>query len=429
MNNVTFSQAKCKEETTSTWLAAVMNFGLRINFFKPLEDFKLKMKKVNYSVYQKLITIIMSIAIGCEYMKDINEKLAPETLAANMFGMDKIPDQSQINELLTRMDNDSIKQLEDIHHKTLIDNSSSISSTKMLVVDIDQSGLIANGKTYELADKGYFAKKKNQRGYQLSVAFTGETSETIAMKLDSGNTHCTEHYDELINDILSKYQNQLHNENLTLRTDSGFGSMENIEKLMNIKGLKFITKGYSTKSAANLAKNIPYSEYTQADNSVWVYELPEEIGLRKIIVQTLSKSGKITYSLLITNISRNQMSSVEAFHFYNERQTIEAFFNMAKNIYHMRNLRTTKFYGIYAFLWLVFITHNLISCFKSTILAGTELENVGVRVMIKKLGNIRGFVKRTSKGIEVQIPAITHLARLITDALREPRHIQLSFLT
>jgi hypothetical protein len=58
------------------------------------------------------------------------------------------------------MDSDSIKQLEDIHHKTLIDNSSSISSTKMVVVDIDQSGLIANGKTYELADKGYFAKKK-----------------------------------------------------------------------------------------------------------------------------------------------------------------------------------------------------------------------------------------------------------------------------
>lgn len=202
MNNVTFSQTKSKEETTSTWLAAVMNFGLKINFFKPLEAFKLKMKKVDYSVYQKLITIIMSITIGCEYMKDINEKLAPETLAANMFRMDKIPDQSQINTLLTRMDSDSIKQLEDIHHKTLIDNSSSISSTKMVVVDINQSGLIANGKTYGLADKGNFAKKKNQRGYQLSVAFTGETSETIAMKLDSGNTHCTEHYDELINDIL-----------------------------------------------------------------------------------------------------------------------------------------------------------------------------------------------------------------------------------
>ncbi|TDT44620.1 transposase [Fonticella tunisiensis] len=189
----------------------------------------------------------------------------------------------------------------------------------------------------------------------------------------------------------------------------------------------FITKGYSTTSAANLAKDIPYSEYTQVANSVWVYELPGDSGLRKIIVQTLSRNGKIKYSLLITNIPRSQMNSVEAFHFYNKRQTIEAFFKMAKNVYHIKNLRTTKFYGIYAFLWLVFMTHNLISCFKSNTLSHTELENAGVGVLIKKLGNTRGFVKRTAEGIVVQIPTITRLAKIIADALSEPRYIQLSF--
>jgi transposase len=427
MSNVTFSQNNCKEETTSTWLAAVMQFGLKINFFGPLQEFKLKMKEVNYTVYQKLITIIMSVAIGCEYMKDINEKLAPEVLAANMFDMNKIPDQSQINTLLTRMDSESIKQLQDIHHKIFVETSNSVLSSQNVVVDIDQSGLIANGKSYELADKGYFAKKKNQRGYQLSAAFTGEASETISLKLDSGNTHCTEHYDELIKDVLSKYQDQLHRGNLILRTDSGFGSTENIEKLTDIPNLKFITKGYSTVSAANLAKNIPYSKYTKVDKAAWVYELPENGGLRNIIVQTLSKSGKIKYSLLITNIPRNEMSAVDAFHFYNKRQTIEAFFKMAKNVYNIKNLRTTKFYGIYAFLWIVFITHNLISCFKSDVLQNTELENVGVRVMVKKLGNIRGFVKRTTEGIVVQIPPITRLAKLIADVLSEPLYRQLSF--
>lgn len=247
------------------------------------------------------------------------------------------------------------------------------------------------------------------------------------MKLDSGNTHCTEHYDELIKDVLLKYQDQLHSGNLVLRTDSGFGSTENIEKLIGIPRLKFITKGYSTVSAANLAKNISYTEYTQVDRAAWVYELPENDGLRNIIVQTLYKSGKIKYSLLITNILRSEMSALDAFHFYNKRQTIEAFFKMAKNVYNIKNLRTKKFCGIYAFLWLVFITHNLISCFKSDVLQNTELENVGVRVMVKKLGNIRGFVKRTAKGIEVVIPPITRLAKLIADALIEPRYIQLSF--
>lgn len=72
MNNITFSQENWKEKTTSTWLVTVMQFGLKFNLFKPFEGFKLKMKKVTYSVYQKLIVTMMSIVIGCETTKDIN---------------------------------------------------------------------------------------------------------------------------------------------------------------------------------------------------------------------------------------------------------------------------------------------------------------------------------------------------------------------
>lgn len=424
MNNITFTQDNCKEETTSIWLVAVMQFGLKLNLFKPFESFKIKMIKKTYSVYQKLIVTIMSVVMGCETTADINEKLGTEKLAMNMFDMETTPDQSQINRLITRFDFDSINQLQDIHHNLFTEHSNSIHSRTRVVVDCDQTGLIANGKNFELAEKGYFPKKKNQSGYQLAAAFTGEHSETVAMFLDSGATHCTEHYDDLLKSILSKYSEQLQNGNLILRTDSGFGSTHNIEKLCSIPKLKFITKGYSTINASNIAKNIDYSEYTQADEAAWVYELPENKGLRNIIVQTLSPNGKIKYSLLITNINKAEMNAVEIFHFYNKRQTIEAFFKMTKNVYNIKNLRTSKFYGIYGFLWLVFITHNIISWFKSTTLYGTELENVGVRVLVKRIGSIKGFVKRTADGIIVNIPPVTKLAKLIASALRAPKYIQ-----
>lgn len=67
--------------------------------------------------------------------------------------------------------------------------------------------------------------------------------------------------------------------------------------------------------------------------------------------------------MLITNISVTEMEAVKLFYFYNGSQTIEAFFKMAKNTYNIKNLRTKRYYGIYAFLWLVFITHNLVSKF------------------------------------------------------------------
>ncbi|GAA0082208.1 MULTISPECIES: hypothetical protein [Clostridium] len=87
------------------------------------------------------------------------------------------------------------------------------------------------------------------------------------MFLDSGNIHCTNHYSDLLKAILSKYKEQLHNGNLILRTDSGFGSSDNVEKLLLIPKLKFITKGYSSRTARNLAKEIDYSGYLQADKA------------------------------------------------------------------------------------------------------------------------------------------------------------------
>ncbi|WPC43739.1 hypothetical protein [Clostridium sp. JS66] len=78
------------------------------------------MKKVTYSVYQKLIVTMMSIVIGYETTNDINEKLA-----LNMFDMDTAPDQSQINELIRRFDSDSINQFQDIHHHIFMEHSNS----------------------------------------------------------------------------------------------------------------------------------------------------------------------------------------------------------------------------------------------------------------------------------------------------------------
>jgi hypothetical protein len=429
MNNITFSQSNCKEETTSIWLAAVMQYGLKTGFFKPIENFKLKIKEIKYSVYQKLMTIIISIIIGCEYMKDINEKLANEKLSANMIGLEKFPDQSDINRMLKCMDSNSVEQLSSIHNILFMKHSNSVYSDEDVIIDFDQTGLIANGRTYELAEKGYFPKKKSQRGYQMSAAFTGRHSETVSMFLDPGNNHSTDRFDDLLKSTLSKYKEQLRLGKLIIRGDSGYGSMANIEKMQSIENLKFVTKGYSVQQASNLAKDIPYSKYKQVKSSVWVYELPIHDSLRTIIVQTLTKSGELKYTTLISNINVKEMNTTQLFHFYNNRQTIEAFFKTVKNVYSIKNLRTKKFYGIYSFLWLVFITHNLITWYKTISFEDTKLDGVGVKVLVKEVGHITAKVDRTPNGINIIIPAITKLSRLIADALTRQRYMQLSFFS
>ncbi|SHJ39742.1 hypothetical protein [Lutispora thermophila] len=70
-----------------------------------------------------------------------------------MLGMEHFPGQSQINIMLKRMDKESVEQLQNIHHELFMNYSSSVYSTDNIVIDIDQSGLVANAKSYEFDQK------------------------------------------------------------------------------------------------------------------------------------------------------------------------------------------------------------------------------------------------------------------------------------
>lgn len=424
MKSITFTTGEFKEEKTSAWLVAFIKFAQTLGALDLLSNIKVKMKEIDYTVHQKIITLLLSVVIGCRYTSDINEKLVPDTVAANMLDMERFPDQSQVNDLIRRIDSKGVEQIKSVHHQIFMQNAQCLSSPSFVVVDIDQSGLIANGKTYEVAQKGYFSKKKNQKGYQLSTAFCGgDSSETISLYLDPGNTHCGARFDDLVKDTLVKLSDIAKDNRLILRVDSGYGSDDNIRKIQH--KVLFVAKAYSTVRPTNIAKSIKKSDWEEVDDCVDLFELPITDGLRYIVVRTLTGKGDFEYTMLVSNILVNQMSAIEMFHFYNKRQTIEAFFKSCKNVYHIKNLRTRKFDGIHAFLWIVFITHNLLSWFKSTMLSETSLEGIGTKTLVEKLGCIVAEVKRSADAIEVILPQISALARRFVECM-QPKYEQLS---
>jgi hypothetical protein len=427
MKSISFNTGEFKQEKTSAWLLAFMQFGKTIGVFDLLGQVRVKMKEVDYSVHQKFITLMLSVAIGCRYTSDINEMLVTDTVAARIFDMPRFPDQSQINELIRRADITTVEQLKEVHHVSFTQNARCLSTTETVVADIDQTGLIANGKTYKCADKGYFCKKKNQRGYQVSAAFCGgENSETLGMYLDPGNTHCSHRFEDLLKDILAKLPDAARETRLILRLDSGYGSDANVEKMRN--KVLFVAKAYSTVRAANIAKTIKKEDWEEIDDCVDTYELPNTDVVRYIIVRTLTRKGDFEYTMLISNIPAIKMSAHDLYHFYNGRQTIEAFFKMCKNIYHIENLRTRSFEGIYTFLWTVFITHNIISWMKKTTFSDSKLEGVGTKTLIEKLGSIAAEVKETLEGIIVTLPSISTLARKFVECM-QPKYEQLTLFT
>lgn len=420
--SITFSTGEFKVEKTSAWLVSFLKFAEQLSGFEPLKMVQVKMKEIKYNVQQKLITLICSIAMGCAYTSDVNDKLVPENVAPRMLDMIRFPDQSQLNILLKRFTEENIQQLKEAHHQLFMENSQSLNTFETTVVDIDQSGLLANGKKFECAAKGYFPRKRGKQGYQLSAAFCGSTGETVSMYLDPGNTNSIKRLNDILGDVTKKYTEVIKNNRLILRADSGYGSDDGVEMFKATKA-KFVVKGYSSQRAKNLAAKVKRAEWEEIDECVDVYELPPQSNLRIILVRVLEKDG-VKYTYLVTNILADDMSAKDLFHFYNGRQTIEAFIKTCKNTYGIKNLRTKCFLGIYGFLWLVFITHNLISCMKTTVFAETEFGELGVDTIVRKFGSISAEVTETHDHIDIILPSLSKLARLFVEAMK-PQYIQL----
>ncbi|HEX9061597.1 MAG TPA: transposase [Clostridia bacterium] len=420
--SITFSTGEFKVEKTSAWLISFIKFSEQISAFEPLKAVQIKMKEIRYTVQQKLITLICSIVIGCAFTSDVNDKLVPETIAPRMLNMLRFPDQSQLNIILKKFSEGNIQQLKEVHHQLFQENSQSLSTSETVVVDVDQTGLLANGKKFECATKGYFPRKRGKQGYQLSAAFCGSTGETVTMYLDPGNTNSYKRLKDMLDDISVKYSKTITNNSLILRADSGYGSDDSVEIFKATKA-KFVVKGYSSQRAKNLAANVKRDDWEEIDKYVDVCELPCQCDLRIILVRVLEKDG-VKHTYLVTNIPNSDMSAKDLFHFYNGRQTIEAFIKTCKKTYGIKNLRTKCFLGIYGFLWLVFITHNLISWMKATVFAETEFGELGVDTIVRKFGSISAEVTETHNHIDIKLPSLSNLARLFVHSLN-PKYIQL----
>lgn len=91
--------------------------------------------------------------------------------------MIRFPDQSQLNILLREFTEKNIQQFKEVHHQLFQENSQSMNTHDTIVVDVDQSGLIANGKSSNVQQKAISPGKGENKAIkclQHSVVIPGK---------------------------------------------------------------------------------------------------------------------------------------------------------------------------------------------------------------------------------------------------------------
>lgn len=423
MRTITYQAAEREDESVSAFLMMVFEYGHEIGVYGLLgSKLKVAMKEVKYSRVNKAQTVIASLVMGCGHTKAINETLQPERAAASYLGLERFPDQSQINRYLTRFSKDNVEQLGDVQLELLVRQSRARHSVGWLAVDIDQCGLVANGHTYEFKRKGYFPRKRGEEGYQMSAAYLGAYDEAIQMYLDPGNVHCSQRLGDLLRDTDFVLTQDNPASKVIYRLDAGYDTPTNRQVLLG-RSSYFLLKAHDTRLARKLAQHIPLQDWLPVDELVHGTELEPLDGYRRLLYEFYLPEGDLEYFLMYTNLPAREFGVQRCFCFYNERQTIEAFFAQSRHVYNIQNLRSRQFHAIYAFLRFVFLTHNLIHWTKQAHFAQTDLAQVTTQTLVQHVARVRARWSWTGTFNLFIAPSNRWAARLL-EAL-QPRPIQL----
>jgi len=152
------------EELTNTQfapLAALVAYAEAQNVFEPLQSVTSTAKKGEFDLADKLVQVVLSILSGCAYISEVNTKLRPERIFAQVNRIDQFAEQSTLAIALNELSQMNIEQLR-LAVRQISDRCSRTREHDwrgLLMFDFDLSGLPC-GKQAEGGQKGYFAGKK-----------------------------------------------------------------------------------------------------------------------------------------------------------------------------------------------------------------------------------------------------------------------------
>jgi hypothetical protein len=298
-----------------------------------------------------------------------------------------------------------------------------------VVIDVDQTDIPANGRTYQATARGHF-KKKGQRGYQATAVFAGDTGggedEVLATFLDPGNAHATWRFADVL-DALERVLGPLdHLPGLILRFDCQYATVDDLALLLRRK-IHFVGRIYADQTAATWAREWATAlRWVELSPVKWVADLGvgpvspgrPDVACRRLLVRSTGARQKLGYTAILTNIPADALPTAELEPFYEARQTIEGWLSEATDALQLKGLWSRAFCGLEAFLLLAALTSNLLNWWeRRELLPGSGLPHLGLRQLLGRVVALPARVLRAADDrLVLLLPARHPYARRLARA-------------
>jgi len=176
---------------------------------------------------------------------------------------------------------------------------------------------------------------------------------------------------------------------ILLRSDSALGTGATISQLLE-RGYLFVVKGRDARTARKLALQIVPNEWQRVDahlraaeaHATRIQDCPFDVRL--VVCERIHEHGQVSYYVLVTNLPMSTYATVALVHFYNARQTIEAFNKVVDNVLYLTHLRTGSIIANEAVAQFAMLAHDFLSWSAHRFFTGTPYEGIAIRELVQK---------------------------------------------
>jgi hypothetical protein len=369
--------------------------GLAARVHLPIQE-----RRSGFTVVQKSLALVAALAAGCRSARDSDFVLAGDPAAITAAGLPRWPHSSQFTRLLRAFHPQQVQALRGAVEAVTAEHSTvrrRLRSGQRVVIDLDQTAISANGRTYERTARGHL-KKKGDRGYQATAAFAGDTSggddEVLAVFLDPGNAHATWRFADLLAALERVLGPLARWRGLVLRFDCQYATADDLALLLQ-RGLRFVGRVYADRTAEGWAHEYGLGlTWLELSPIKWVADLGvgpispahPELVCRRLLVRSTGARHRAGYTAILTNLPEAELAAVDLEPFYEARQTIEGWLSEATAALQLKGLWSRAFAGLEAFLLHAALASNLLNWWeRRVLLPDSGLPHLGLRQLIERV--------------------------------------------
>ena len=370
-------------------------------------------RKTGFTVAQKSLALLAALAAGCRSARDGDFTLAADPAAGRVLGLPRWPHSSQLTRHLRAFHPQHVVALRDAVEDLTASHSTvrrRLRRGERVVIDVDQTAISANGRTYERPARGHL-KRKGDRGYQATAAFAGDPSggddEVLAVFLDPGNPHASRRFADLLA-ALERVLGPLERlPGLVLRFDCQYATADDLALLLG-RRIRFVGRVYADRTAEVWARDYGLGlTWTELSPIKWVADLGvgpiaasrPDLSCRRLLVRSTGARHRAGYTASVTNLATTDLATADLEPFYEARQTIEGWLSEATAALQLKGLWSRSFAGLEAFLLHAALVSNLLNWWeRRELLPGSGLPHLGLRQLIGRIITLPARVLRTAEG-------------------------------